>query len=108
MSPDVSSSELESYRVADFFVVRSPLLPVQRLLAWSQSKGTAVGPKEAGDESARLARGLRDELEDPALRKAIFFSSPQVHEALTKGGGRSAVAKAPTKPAPILSACDPS
>ncbi len=60
-------------------------MPIERLLGW-------LGPGGKHDESApldfmlermRLAHRLRDEFRDPSLADALFFASPEAHEALS-------------------------
>jgi lantibiotic biosynthesis protein len=82
--PAVESRLSQWYRAAEFFVVRSPLLPVERLLGWlgpggADHEGTAF---DFEAERARLARRLLDEFRDPALRDALFLASPEAHDAL--------------------------
>ena len=69
------------YRAADFFVVRSPILPLERLIAWSNQQ---PGPGE--DRATRLASRLLLEFAAPALREAIFFASPEVERLLAAPG----------------------
>ncbi len=71
--------------MADFFVVRSPLLPIERLLGWLD-RGEQQDQSAALDftgERKRIAHRLRDEFRDPSLADALFFASPEAHEALS-------------------------
>jgi lantibiotic biosynthesis protein len=75
-----------SYRASDFFVVRSPLLPVERLLDWlgPAAEGAAGARLDFALERSRSIARLRDQFGDPALESALFFASPDTHEALCK------------------------
>ncbi len=62
---------------ASRFVVRTPLLPFDEFVAW----GADV--QDASDEAcARVRERLRRVLERPAVREALFLSSPSLMEGL--------------------------
>jgi lantibiotic biosynthesis protein len=72
---------------AEFFVLRTPLLPFDELEAWSAGLAApASGPE--GLEAAlaadreRLRERLRAVIERPTVREALFVASPNVLEAL--------------------------
>ena len=73
----------QSYAAADFFVVRSPLLPLAQVLDWCAEAEPA--PLADLDERwaarrAALGASLRATFERPALRRALYFASPDLEE----------------------------
>jgi hypothetical protein len=72
-----------------FFVMRTPLLPFDELMAWTEGLQTA----SAGDDPARLeaalaedhavlGRRLREAFAQPELREALFVASHSLDERL--------------------------
>jgi thiopeptide-type bacteriocin biosynthesis protein len=68
-----------------FFVLRTPLLPFDELLAWSDgleaaSAGDATARLEAvlADDRARLRHRLRSVFTRPEVREALFVASPDL------------------------------
>ena len=67
---------------ADFFVLRTPLLPFDAWRSFSEDSGLLVEDLERGDEAARGGRrvllgGLRSLLRRPEVREAMWLSSPE-------------------------------
>src|SRR5438309_1623966 len=84
-SGDRPSAQLEH---VGFFVLRTPLLPFDDLLAWGESLEAPRVADPAGLDEA-LARDrqtlrarLEHALERPAVREAIFVASPSLDESL--------------------------
>lgn len=69
------------YQIGDFCVVRSPLLPVERL-------------PDAGAGRAEVAEAIRSALADSSFRSALFFASPELDATLSH---LSATADSPPK-----------
>lgn len=74
---------------ADFFVVRTPLLPFDELEAWSaglQAPGAGDDPEHLAAALAtdreRLRAGLRVLLERSEIREALFVASPNLEVGL--------------------------
>jgi thiopeptide-type bacteriocin biosynthesis protein len=72
-----------------FFVLRTPLLPFEEILAWAQGLEAvdALGDREGLDQTldkdrTRLRDYLRTVVTRPELRDAVFVASPSVEEAL--------------------------
>jgi thiopeptide-type bacteriocin biosynthesis protein len=72
-----------------FFVLRTPLLPFEEMVAWSDGLEAAGAPDDPEGLEAALARDcsrLRDRLlaavARPELRDAVFVASPDLDEAL--------------------------
>ena len=74
---------------AGFFVLRTPLLPIDELMAWSAD----LAAPAAGDDSVRLADAvardvhtlrtrLRAIVSRPDVREALFVASPSLEESL--------------------------
>ncbi|MDQ2642533.1 MAG: lantibiotic dehydratase [Myxococcota bacterium] len=91
----------EWYRAADFFVVRSPLLPVEQLREWLQPSDAEEEVTNGVDVEGLRTRGARtlwNIYRDTALRDAIFFASPQLHDTLNR-------IQSPTELGPKLQRC---
>ena len=73
----------------EFFVLRTPLLPVETLLGWSSGlgarasheRGEPTGPALAADR-ALLRRRLAQLIARPEVREAIFIASPSLDDAI--------------------------
>ncbi|AKQ68691.1 Lanthionine biosynthesis protein LanB [Myxococcus hansupus] len=70
-----------------FFVLRTPLLPFDALTSWSEhmeAPGAAPDALEAALQRDRqhLRAGLRQWVEDPLIREALFIASPALVESL--------------------------
>ena len=70
-----------------FFAVRTPLLPFDELLAWSDGlEAASAGPDPAQLEAAyaadraRLRQRLRKVFARPETREALFVASPELEE----------------------------
>lgn len=71
----------------DFFAIRVPALPFATLLQWAEGiEAPRAGPElDAALERdrARLQERLRDLIERPAVRGAVFVASPDLDDALS-------------------------
>lgn len=74
-----------SYHPAGFFVLRSPLLPYEELAAWSAGLRAPAALDESEDletaiaeDRAALRARLRDLVERPEVREALFVASPDL------------------------------
>ena len=75
----------QALQPANFFVMRTPLLPFDTLLAWGEH---LQAPQPAPDAATlahavaadrqQLRTFLRDRLSQPAVREAIFLASPDL------------------------------
>jgi thiopeptide-type bacteriocin biosynthesis protein len=73
------------YSVADFFVLRTPLLPFSTLAKLSETPSSKVSDPDAASSSQPSVRGLVGELiADPALREAIALASPDLDAQIGK------------------------
>ncbi len=77
--PREGSASALSVEPADFFVLRTPLLPFDALEAWGEGLGTSGGLKE---DRARLRERLRAHVARPDVREALFVASPSLDEGL--------------------------
>jgi thiopeptide-type bacteriocin biosynthesis protein len=82
------SAASASLEAAPFFVLRTPLLPFDDWLAWSEGlscgKGAPASPEAMSAQRARLWARLREVLARPACRQAMFFAAPRVEEELAR------------------------
>ena len=74
---------------AAFFVLRTPLLPLDTLTRLSQdleAPGALADPRHLPDAWSRDRARLRDRLQallrEPAIREAIFLASPDLDQAI--------------------------
>lgn len=81
--------EGRSFTPSGFFALRTPLLPFDELLAWSEGlEAPAAGPDAARLEPAlvadrvRLRERLRQLVGRPEIREALFVASPSLEERL--------------------------
>ncbi len=77
------------YLVAPFFVVRSPLYPLEQLRAWNAEPATPATNALTTDErwssrSALLSERLRVAFSQPELREATFFASSEVERLVAE------------------------
>jgi thiopeptide-type bacteriocin biosynthesis protein len=79
----------QRYTPSGFFVLRTPLLPFEEMVAWSEgleaagSLGDSQGLEAALErDRARLRARLLAAVTRPEVRDAIFVASPSVDEAL--------------------------
>ena len=96
--PDPGADLLLQFRVADFFLVRSPVLPLQRFADWAEC-GAPAGALDALEPEARwasrckaLRSALRKIFDDSSLRDALYFASPALEQLI---GEQAAAALAP-------------
>jgi lantibiotic biosynthesis protein len=71
--------------MADFFVLRTPLLPVEDFLAWSEGLDAPVSPDEPGAigrRRERLRLRLVETMARPEVSEAVFVASAEVAEAV--------------------------
>jgi thiopeptide-type bacteriocin biosynthesis protein len=78
-------------RSAGFFVLRTPLLPFDELLAWAQDLRAPLLDRESADSTLAdalahdkrvLRERLRALLARPEVREAVFVASPSLEESL--------------------------
>jgi thiopeptide-type bacteriocin biosynthesis protein len=72
---------------ARFFLLRSAMLPIAALTAWSDGLAAATAAPERLDEAiradlAKLRERLAAWLARPEIREALFIASPSLHRAL--------------------------
>jgi thiopeptide-type bacteriocin biosynthesis protein len=79
----------EQFTTSGFFALRTPLLPFDEMVAWSEgleAVGSRGDPQRLGAALERDRAKLRDKLlaavTRPELRDAIFVASPSLDEAL--------------------------
>jgi thiopeptide-type bacteriocin biosynthesis protein len=84
-----SSASSSLLSASGFFFVRTPLLPLDELLAWSSglSAAQAIEDEPAleaalGRDRTELRRRLRDIVERPDVREALFVASPSLDDSL--------------------------
>jgi hypothetical protein len=89
MSNPMPSTPAAQPGSAGFFVMRTPLLPFDTLLAFGQDlEGRAALADRASLSAAlrrdreKLRQRLRALLDDPVLQEALFLASPAVHKLL--------------------------
>src|SRR5262245_13709992 len=72
-----------AYRAAGFFVLRAPLLAADTLRRWGEAGVPAEGedPLVARERARSL---LREVIERPEVREAIYVASPSLSERLGK------------------------
>jgi lantibiotic biosynthesis protein len=71
--------------MADFFVLRTPLLPVEEFLAWSEDLDAPVSPDvpgAIGPAREQLRLRLVETMARPEVREAVFIASAEVEEAV--------------------------
>jgi len=76
-------------RPAGYFVLRSPLLPVERARALGEGLSARAAYESGGDLDFALAKDrallnarLQAEVDDPVVREALFVASPSLEESL--------------------------
>lgn len=72
---------------ADFFVLRTPLLPFDALTSWSEGlEGPEAAPRDLEaalrKDTSRLRARLRQWVESPLIQEALFIASPALVESL--------------------------
>ena len=82
-------SHQPDFEPSGFFALRTPFLPFDELLAWSDGLEAPVGRRRSSDGRKRLAADrsrLRDRLRAvlarPDVREALFVASPDLEERL--------------------------
>ena len=75
------------YQPAGFFALRTPLLPFDVLEAWGQElEAPRASPETLAEalrrDRARLRERLRQWVEEPVVREALFIASPVLEESL--------------------------
>ncbi|WP_224247951.1 lantibiotic dehydratase [Hyalangium gracile] len=75
------------FSASGFFAVRSPVLPLDILLAWSQGLSASQAPESAradalAHDAALLRERLRRHVADPLVQEALFLASPSLVESL--------------------------
>ena len=79
---------MSSEFTADFFVLRTPLLPFEDVLAWSRDlEAVDVGPatervSALDRDRQRLRRRMERVLERPEVLEALFLASPSLEAGL--------------------------
>jgi lantibiotic biosynthesis protein len=74
------------YRVGEFFVVRTPLLPVERMLEWQRcpARVTPTLESTAAESGLDLVHSLLQSFCENELRTALFFASPELYDLVEK------------------------
>lgn len=77
----------ERLRAADFFVLRTPLLPFEGFVRWGQElqapqADLAALPSALAADRQRLRARLRAVVEQPVVREAIWVASPSLAESV--------------------------
>jgi len=83
MRPERASA----FVAADFFVLRTPLLPFDALTSWSEGlEGPVATPRELEAalqrDTSRLRTRLRQWVEAPLIQESLFIASPALVESL--------------------------
>jgi len=80
----------EGFHPSGFFACRTPLLPLEELEAWGEGLEGVRAINDPDGLAGALARDrerlrsrLRERLNDPVLREAIFLASPSLTESLS-------------------------
>lgn len=78
----------------DFFILRTPLLPVDELLAWSADLESSTAADDVLEEAlardhTRLTERLRAAVARPEVREALYLASPDLYERLHAWEGRT-------------------
>lgn len=93
--PTVSPPAVPAFTHCGFFVLRTPLLPIELLETWAAPSSPdghhdAQPLKKEGEttpeEEASIRAKLRALFDAPELRDALFIASPAVEEALRRDG----------------------
>jgi lantibiotic biosynthesis protein len=71
------------YLPAGFFVLRTPLLPLDAFENWTATAKAAAGPASFRERERHLRQGLRDALEDARIREALRLASPSLCRRLS-------------------------
>ena len=85
-----------SFAHSGFFVMRTPLLPLEMLQTWAGAAQNAASPEipeSHGDDLDEARARLRALFDTPDLRDALFIASPAVEEALRRDGATKDEAK---------------
>lgn len=93
MPRTVPGAAVPAFADGGFAVVRTPLLPVERFLAWSRSMAEALAADPAGEADGPMAlEVLREAAADPAFREAIRVASADLSREVDAwlGGGIAA------------------
>ncbi len=86
-TPEGASNPLQT---SGFFVLRTPLLPLDELRAWSDGLVAPAAAASADLEAAfaadraELIERLRAAWQRPEIREAVFLASPELHAALMR------------------------
>jgi thiopeptide-type bacteriocin biosynthesis protein len=79
----------QGFAPSGFFVLRTPLLPLDELLVWGAGLETASAAHDAAQleaacaaDQARLRQRLRAVFARPEVREALFIASPDLEERL--------------------------
>lgn len=76
-----------AFVASGFFALRTPLLPLQALVDWSQQLRAPQAPpgerqQALAEDRHRLRERLRHWLADPVIREALFIASPVLEQSL--------------------------
>ncbi len=82
-----STGDAAAFRDDGFLAIRTPLLPLDVLVQWSQGlKAPGALPEEReaalAEDRALLRQRLRAHVADPVVREALFIASPSLDESL--------------------------
>src|SRR5262245_29332437 len=82
-------SRLQELETSGFFALRTPLLPFDELLAWSEGLEAPCPKKDSPQleqalaaDGVRLRARLREVVTRPEVREALFLASPDLEERL--------------------------
>jgi len=82
------------YDPSGFFVLRSPLLPIECLREWAERARSGLSPQTPASEIREAFRvELLRSFEAAEVREALFLASPVLEEAMHRDGAAAAGAK---------------
>jgi lantibiotic biosynthesis protein len=86
MAPSSPRNSLDrTHAPSGFFLLRTPLLPFDELLAWGvEQRGITAADQDVEHELALLRQRLATIVARPEIRQALFVASPSLEEAVTR------------------------
>lgn len=82
MTSRLSRDDPERFEPSGFFLLRTPLLPFDTLLEWSQAGADAAG--DSDDAANALEKHLLDVASRPEVLEALFVASRSLFDAMAK------------------------